>query len=97
LALCRTNGAVRIGNALASITTFRSTASAIVEVAYNDSQRRAGDNAATITTLVNALKDALTALSAFGTKLDVLRPTAILGVFTILFGIMSLICAFKSE
>jgi hypothetical protein len=55
-----------------------------------------GDDAATITTLVNALKDALSAIGDFGTKLDTLHPTAFLGVFTIVFAIMTLICAFKS-
>ena len=54
-----------------------------------------GEDAATITALVDALKDALASLADFGSKLDTLHPTAFLGVFTVVFAILTVICAFK--
>ena len=52
-----------------------------------------GDDAQAIKVIAEALGTALKALGDFGSKLDTLGPTALLGVFTVIFALFTVACA----
>jgi hypothetical protein len=56
-----------------------------------------GTDADSIKTLADALAVALKALGEFGSKLDTLGPTALLGIFTLIFSLCTIWCAWLAR
>lgn len=56
-----------------------------------------GPDAESVKTIADAIGSILKALADFGSKIDTLGPTALLGIFTIIFALLTVTCAWLSR